>query len=341
MTSSTLTLSMFALIMSLVSAVAVMVLSVMYLRRVRIERPAIGTFNRRDIITLFVLLTILPLLYIHLPRVVLTSVLGITFVSALSIGLRPLLRPTALWPIVGGLIGANIWMGNNLLGTERGWQAYWAENSVIVLMAAVAVTNLYVQGGMKLQHVAWFAGALAIYDVFFTSFYPITNALVESFLGFPLDPSVGMRWGFNNAAVGLGDLLVYGLYVTTALKAYGWLAARVAAALVVMFGAVVPSLVPLVINFVDARTDTLVPAQAWFGPMALLGYLWMHRRYGKERTVAQFLASDDVSAVRRSQPTRPVPAVPAPVASLALPASVRSVVLPAEPAAQLRAEVPH
>jgi hypothetical protein len=312
MTSTALSLSLFALVMSLVSAVAVTVVALAYLRRVRMERPAVGTFNRRDVVTLFVLLAALPLLYVRLPRVALTAVLAITFVSALSIGLRPLLRPAALWLTVGVLIGADIWTGNNLLGTVHGWQAYWLENSLIVLLAAVSVANLYVQGGMKLQHVAWFAAALSIYDVFFTSFFPITNALVESFLGFPLDPSVGMRWGFDNAAVGLGDLLVYALFVTAALKAYGRTAARLAVALVVVFGAAVPSLVPLVIDYVDARTDTLVPAQAWFGPAALVGFSWMRRRYGRERTTAEFLASADVLAARRTRPERPAPVLAPP-----------------------------
>ena len=261
----------------------------------------------------------------------LTGVLALTFVSALSIGLRPLLRPTTMWLTIGLLIGANIWMGNNLLGTVHGWQAYWVENSVIVLLTAVAVVNLYVQGGMKLQHVAWFAGALSIYDVFFTSFFPITNALVEAFLGFPLNPSVGMRWGFDNATLGLGDLLVYGLYVTAALKAYGRTAARIAVGLVVTFGAAVPSLVPLVINYVDARTDTLVPAQAWFGPAALACFWWMHHRYGTERTMAQFLASDDVAPTRRAaRPARAAPVVtPATAAPAVTAASTTPVAQPA------------
>ncbi|HYY12282.1 MAG TPA: PT domain-containing protein [Kineosporiaceae bacterium] len=303
MTSSALTLAIFALVVSLVASLLVCLGALAYLRRVRITRPAIGTFNRRDMVTLFVLLATLPLLYVHLPREALTAILGITFASALSIGLRPLMRPTALWLTVGVLLGANIWMGNNLLGTVLGWQAFWAENSVVVLLAAICVANLYVQGGMKLQHVAWFAGALSIYDVVFTSLYPITDALVEAFLGFPLNPSVGMRWGFDNAAIGLGDLLVYGLYVGAALKAYGRAAARLAVAVVILFGAVVPTLVTLVIDYVDARTDTLVPAQAWFGPVALLSYWWLRRRQGPERTTAQFLASDDV--------VRPRPRVPA------------------------------
>jgi hypothetical protein len=57
-------------------------------------------------------------------------------------------------------------------------------------------------------------------DVIFTAFWRLTNQLVQS-LGYPLDPSMGFRLGFDNAAVGIGDLLVYGLYVNAALKAYG------------------------------------------------------------------------------------------------------------------------
>jgi hypothetical protein len=311
MSSSDVTLAVFALALSLVATIAAGAGALFYFRRVRMERPAIGTFNRRDMIILFILLSALPLLYVRLPRVALTAFLTLTFLSALSIGLRPVLSSTRAWLVVGLLIGANIWLGNNLLGSVLGWQVFWAENSVIVLLSAIFVANLYVQGGMKLQHVAWFAGALAVYDVVFTSLYPVTNALIEEFLGYPLDPSVGMRWGFDNAAIGIGDLLVYGLFVVAALKAYGRAAARLALGLVVAFGAIVPSLVPLVIDYVDARTDTVVPAQAWFGPAALLGYVWMRRRYGVERTMAECMASDDVAWPRLPSPPTPVVA-PAP-----------------------------
>ena len=145
-----------------------------------------------------------------------------------------MLSPAKLWLGIGLLIGLNIWMGNNLLGTVLGWQLFWAENDVIVLLAAVSVANLYVQGGMKLRHVAWFALVLAGYDVVFTSIWPVTNELVEEFLGYPLDPSIGMRWGFDNAAIGLGDLLVYALFVLAAFKAYGRRAGQIALAVVVV-----------------------------------------------------------------------------------------------------------
>ena len=56
-----------------------------------------------------------------------------------------------------------------------------------------------------------------------------------------------------------------------------------------------PALAPLVVDsFLDARTDLVVPAQTLFGPAAFLGYLWMKKRYGRERTMREFLASADL-----------------------------------------------
>lgn len=296
--------SVFELCVSLIGAVSTSLCAVLYLRRVRLERPAIGVFNGRDIAILVVILATLPTIYITLPRWAVTGLLTLTFVASLSIGYRPLLNPGRLWLGIGILLGLNIWLGRNMLGTVLGWQLFWSEGNIIMLLGAVAVANLYVQGGMQLRHVAWFALILAVYDAIFTSLVPLTNALVEDFLGFPLDPSMGFRIEAYNAAIGLGDLLIYALFLTSAYKAYGRRAAKPALTIIVVFGSVVPSLIPLLINFVDARTDVVVPVQTWFGPAAFLGYLWMRRRYGPERTMQEFLADTDVpSAESQSEPS--------------------------------------
>jgi len=71
----------------------------------------------------------------------------------------------------------------------------------------------------------------------------------------------------------------------------------------VVFGAVTPALAPLAFRvLIDARTDLLVPAQTAFGPVAFICYLWLNRRYGRERTMAEFLASADMTP-----PPLPVP----------------------------------
>ncbi|HST46339.1 hypothetical protein [Jatrophihabitans sp.] len=284
-----------------------------YLRRVRLERPAIGTFNSRDIRVLFTFIVFLPFLYGLLPHWALTTFLSITFASALSIGLRPLLSPAMLWIVVGTLIGGSIWLNRTMLGTVWGWQLCWLEGDLMVLLAAVAISNLYVQGGMKFKHVAWFALILACYDLAFTTVLPVNSHLAEEFLGWPLDPSFGMRVGLYNATIGVGDLLVYSLFLIAAFKAYGRTAARIAMALIVVFGAVAVSVAPLVLDsFITARTDVAIPAQTLFGPAAFVAYLWMRRHYGRERTMQEFLASSDVVRPTGSPAAAPAP-LPTPV----------------------------
>jgi hypothetical protein len=313
MTTPVLTLSMFELCVALIGSLATSLFALLYMQRVRMERPPIGTFNGRDIGILFVFLVTLPSLYLLLPQWGLTTLLAITFTASLSIGLRPLMSPGRMWLVIGLLIGADIFMGRTLLGTVAGWQVFWAEDSAVVLIGAVSVANLYVQGGMRLRHVAWFALVLAGYDLIFTAVVPVTNDLAEEFIGFPLDPSIGWRLGFDNASIGLGDLLVYGLFTVAAYKGYGRVGARTALWLIAVFGAALPALAPLLINYVDARTDLLVPAQTWFGPAAFVGYRWLRHKYGRERSMKEFLAAQRPSAIPAPVPEAAAAPEPVPV----------------------------
>jgi hypothetical protein len=293
----------------LFGAIATSLFATGYLRRVRLERPAVGTFNGRDVVVLFVFIVALPMLYLVLPHWALTSFLVLTFVASLSIGYRPVVAPGPLWAGIGLLLGANIWIARTSLGTVGGWQVYWLETSLIVLLGASAVANLYVQGGMRLRHVAWFALFLAFYDFTFSQLIPLTPLLADAFIGYPLDPSIGMRFGIYNANIGIGDLLVYALYTIAALKAYGRRAWRIALGVVIVFGSLGPGLAPLVLDAVTRGSNNfVVPAQTFFGIPAFLVYLWMRRRWGTERTVQEFLASTDV----RSPVTVPAAPVPAP-----------------------------
>jgi hypothetical protein len=308
--------TIFELVVAVGGSVLTSLLALAYLRLVRLERPAIGTFNGRDIASLCGFIVALPLLYVVLPQWLLTTFLALTFVAALSIGYRPLLAPSRLWPAIGLLLGLNFWMTRTLLGTVLGWQIYWVENGVIVVLAAVAVANLYVQGGMRLKHVSWFALTLAVYDAIFTLKWPVTNKLAERFLGYPLDPSVAFRMGIYNASIGLGDLLVYALFLVVAYKAYGRVAAKLSMVIIVIFGAVVPALAPLLFReLIDARTDLVVPAQTAFGPAAFLCYLWLKRRYGRERTMAEFMASGDVPTAQPAPVRTPPVAIPEPASA--------------------------
>jgi hypothetical protein len=308
MTSLVSTLSLFEFCVALISVLAVGIGALFYFRRVRLERPAVGRFNGRDVLFLYGFLVVLPVVYLAIPKWAVTSLLALTFVVALSIGFRQLINPTVLWIGIGALVGANIWIGHHMLGTLFGWTLYWAGISVLVVLAAISVANLYVQGGMQLRHVSYFALGLAVYDGIFTLIWPVTNYLVREFVGFPLYPATGMRIFYNEAVIGLGDLLVYGAFIIAAYKAYGRRALRLAWTLVLVFGTLVPPLSGLLINYIDSRADIIIPAQMWFGPAAFLGFLWLRKKYGRERTMAEFMASGDVVVARATPAPATTPA---------------------------------
>jgi len=299
------TVTEFGVILTGVTLVSVGAL--VYFRRVRMERPPVGTFNGRDIVILLAFIVTLPFLYALLPNWLITCLLVITFASSLFIGYRPVLGATGAWLGIGLLIGLNIWTSHHLMGTTGGWQLWWAELSVLVGLGSIAVANLYVQGGMKLRYVAWLSLGLAAYDIVFATVLPLTDKLVAGYLANPLDPLLGMRFGIDNYGVGLGDLLIYSLFLTASYKAYGARAARVAFGLIVVVGAGVTAFVPFLLNFLDTQLDLLVPSQAFFGPAAFLCYLWMKRRYGRERTMGEYLASADAAA-RTATSAQPAPA---------------------------------
>ena len=286
--------------------------ALLYFRRVRMERPPIGTFNGRDIVILLLFISVLPFLYGYLPYWIITCLLIVTFSSALYIGYHQVLGRGWTWLGIGLLIGLNYWTSHHLMGTTAGWQLWWAELTILVGLGAISVSNLYVQGGMRLQLVAWLALGLAVYDIVFATLLPLTDQLVAGYLAHPLDPLLGMRFGIDNYGVGLGDLLVYSLFLIACYKAYGAKAARIAYGLILVMGAFVTAFIPFLGNFVDTQLDLLIPSQALFGPAAFGCYLWMKRRWGPERTMAQYLASADAApAAPAAVPVRLAPG-PAP-----------------------------
>lgn len=76
------------------------------------------------------------------------------------------------------------------------------------------------------------------------------------------------------------------------------MAARLAFIVMLVFGAAAPALAPLAFTLIDFRNDILIPSQVFFAPAAFLCYLWMKRRYGRERTMAEFWASADSGAIQ-------------------------------------------
>jgi hypothetical protein len=280
-----------------------------YFRHVRVDRPPVGTFNTRDVVILLIFIGVLPFVYGWLPVPLVTCMLALTLGSALYIGYRPLLGSAGIWLGIGLLFGFNLWSSHYLMGSIPGWQVWYTEQSITVGLGAIAVCNLYVQGGMRLRHVAWLSLGLACYDVLFASYYPLTGRLIARYITHPLTPVLGMRFGEVDYAVGLGDLLVYSLFFLAAYKAYGARAAAIAAGVIVVMGGFATAFIPFLFNLENANLDVLIPAQSLFGPAAFVTCLWMKRHYGRERTMAEYLAGQhgmaDAPQVERAAAPEP------------------------------------
>lgn len=286
----------FQSIVALVGALLISVSAVVYFQRVRLERPSIGTFNGRDVVVVGIFITALPLLYLLLPTNILTGLLAVTFFAATYIALRPVLPAPVIVVAVAALVITDITVTYNMLGTQAGWHIYNTISSLLVFIAAVAVGNLFVQGGMFLRHVAFLALFLAVYDAVFTMGFPVIQQLADTFEGQPLTAAFSANFGSRSADIGLGDLLVFALFSTAVYKAYGRRGLQVMLPLIAVFGALVPGMAPLVIqNFVREGTGIVVPVQIFFGPVAFLAYRYL-RRQGPERTAGEWFAEQDAAA---------------------------------------------
>jgi plastocyanin len=175
------------------------------------------------------------------------------------------------------------------------------------VIAAVGVANLYVQGGLGLRHIAWFTLFLGVYDIFFTRVIPLTPQLAVTLQGRPLDPSLGFAaWGYN-ANVGLGDLLVFSLYATAAYRGFGRRGAVASLGIIAVFGAVAPSVTPLLVpGLFGSTAAAFVPIMTLFGPAAFACYLWLSRT-SSERRLRDWLG-ERAAAPARAVPERAAPA---------------------------------
>jgi hypothetical protein len=144
----------FQILVATIGSLASALLALAYFRRVRLERPPIGTFNPRDLAFLACFIVTLPLLYLIVPPAVLTGFLVVTFLAALVIALRPLVPGRRLAVVVPFVLTSNIILTRAVDDIPHGLQLYWLSTSAIVLVAAVGVANLYVQVGLTLRSIA-------------------------------------------------------------------------------------------------------------------------------------------------------------------------------------------
>lgn len=277
--------------------------AVHYFRTVRAARPPVGVFNGRDIFVIMGFVLALPYVYLALPGAVLPVVLALVFAGGLSVGYGPVIGNGRLrWALIAVLI-AGVFLAHLAFGELNA--PYWIANSCVVGLVVVSATNLNVQGGMRLRNVAWFLLALTVYDAFFAWVVPLTEELSEAVQGYPFAPAAGLRVGDGlGAVVGMGDLLAYALFTTTAYKAYGKAGLRTGIALVLLFGVAAPVAALQIAGAVTGHAPAMIPAQVFFGPAAFLGHLFLRRR-GPERRMADItFRRDRIGAAPAPRPAR-------------------------------------
>jgi plastocyanin len=307
----------FQIIVAIAGSLTGALCALAYFRHVRLERPPIGAFNSRDLSVLACFIVTLPMLYLIVPAGVLTGLLVLTFLSALMIALRPLVSTRLLWIAIPVLLAANLLETRSISAIDGGLQIYWVLTSLVVMIAAVGVANLYVQGGLRLCHVAWFTLFLAVYDFFFTNVVPLTAQLAIDLQGRPLDPSIGFATATYNANVGLGDLLVFCMYATAAYKGFGRRGALVSLFVIVIFGALAPSVTPLLVPGLFGTTAAaFVPVMTVFGPAVFISYLWLSRT-APERSAVQWITEQAGRLAAASPARRPRLGIAVPSAGLA------------------------
>jgi len=264
---------------------AAVLLGMAYFRRYQVTRPPLGVFNLADVLALLGAVVLVPCLYLFLPRPPAVALLGAGMVSAVYLTGEPVLRrPRWLWPLVLGLVAAELTVGR-LAGTSSSFLI--AVNNVVVLFGVVGVTNLWAQSGMKARDLAVLAGALAVYDVVATSWLPLTTDLLDRLAGGPFAPQVVWPSGAGgHAGIGLGDLLLATLAPLVLRKAYGRTAGVVAAVTALGAFAALFALPALGVSL------AVFPAMVALGPLIVVqeGY-WSLRR-GRERRTWQYLQAE-------------------------------------------------
>lgn len=256
----------------LAALAAVISLAALYLRRVRMPRPPVGRFVRSDIAVMTVTLVSMPLVYLHLPRVLVACAFGAVFLGACSL---------ALTPVIGGRRSAAVTLALGafiLIAHLAGWlPARIAAGDLLLALAVIGVSNLWAQTGMTAGQVAALAALLAPYDLVATGLTSVTEHLVHHFAGMPLGPMLAVNDGTSPIGAGLGDCLMLTLWPLVAAKAFG----RAAGWCGAIIGLSVVSVV--LAGAAGGWVHGGVPLLTGLGPCIVAQYAYWRARRGPER----------------------------------------------------------
>ncbi|MFE9370374.1 hypothetical protein ACFYM2_11440 [Streptomyces sp. NPDC006711] len=265
-----------------------------YFARVRMPRPPVGVYAAGDIAVLSGGVVVAPLLYLSLPGAAVSALFGLVLCLAAQFTLAPLCGGRWSWLIA--LVATALTVSAALTGHAV---AVRVLTDVLLAVAVMGVANLWAQSGMRPVHVASFAAVLTCYDLVATALTHVTLDFVTQVRGRPFAPLFALTGGDRPVAIGLGDLLLLVLFPLVATRAFGRRAGFVAAGVGIAVTGVVSRL------FALGVLTAGFPLLTALGPLIVAQYLLWTRRYGSERTTADWRAGTAVMSRPRAEHALP------------------------------------
>lgn len=259
-------------------------LSLAYFARVRMPRPPIGAMNLADVAVAMACIVLVGALHVLMPGAVATAFLAVVMGTLFLLLLEPLVGGRAWrWGLAIGLVALGVASPHLVPGDAR---VYTAINDALIVLAVVAVSNAWIQSGLRVGHLLVLALGIAAYDVVVTCRMTVTEALFVRLDQRPFAPLISWRDGPVWPGVGLGDTLMAASFVLGLEKGWGRRAAMaglggMVAALAIAFFR------PLVGALCVSYT---YPVMAIIAPVQIAVYLLVRRLRGPEATLADYRA---------------------------------------------------
>lgn len=260
-------------------------LSLAYFGRFRMPQPPLGVMNLWDVALTMIVIVIIPYLHLFIPGWANTVFLSLVTTSLLYFLFEPVIASRPLrWLVTLTLVGLGIAAAHL---PPDGSIAYAVVNDALIILSVMAISNVWGQSGIKARDLVILSMAIAVYDIIFTGRLPVTADLFAQLGNLPFAPLIAWRSADQYAAIGLGDTLLASAFVLVAYKAWGRSAAAIAFAGMALSFPLLLALPLLSSVFITAA----FPAMVVIGPVQMLVYWFCRRRYGRERTMAEYRAA--------------------------------------------------
>jgi hypothetical protein len=258
--------------------VVLLVVSVTYLHRYHVTRPAIGVCNRSDVLCAVAVILLAHVVYVLLPLWAAIGLFALAVTSAVAVTLEPLCPSRWLaWLISLACVVGDIGIAWHAGVVNPG---FLLVNDGVMLAVIVGVANLWVQSGVQVRDAVLFSLLLAVFDLVATSVSSLTSMLFARFQSAPLMPAVAWVSHGTMLSGGVGDVLLVTVWVLVMEKAYGRAAS------------ISSGVISLGVIAVLLSIDQPWPAMIVLAPLMIGHSLFWRQRRPVERTMLQLNNAD-------------------------------------------------